>query len=299
MRTQGILARAHNALGQHERARAICLQALEGADHEERRYVVMNLGVEIELALAEAGLGRHALAHAALERLLAEHAVHQSAVTLGSLHEAGARVSLTQRDFTAARGKLAAALSLLQTLGVPSLLERVRTLSRDLDRAQDPSGRASETVDVVDHALTRLAVLLRQRAEGPHVSSGCLELAVELGDAEDGFLVLAHDPSQAAAYLGQNAPSQELVAWASELLQKPDREGPTMLMPSAESQRGAGLKVVAGRHYRGLRLCTYEQGVERSVATLVLAADARVPGMPEPVVVQAIAAHLSTLDRAG
>lgn len=299
MRTQGTLARAHNALGQHERARTICVEALRGADVEERRYVVMNLGVELELALAEAGLGRFGLAHAALLRLHAEHTEHQSAVTLGSLHEARARVALLERDFALARAQLAAALGMFQAIGVASLLERARGLARDIDRVEDPARAAGETAADVDHALTRLAVLLRQRAEGPHVSSGCLELALELGDAEDGFLVLAHSPTEVAAYLGQRAPSRELVAWASELLQKPDVAGQTVLMASSGAQRGAGHKVVAGRHYRGLRLCTYEQGVERSVATLVLAADTRVPSMPEPAVVQAIAAHLGARESAG
>ncbi|MEY4513421.1 MAG: serine/threonine protein kinase [Pseudomonadota bacterium] len=151
---------------------------------------------------------------------------------------------------------------------------------------------ALELARLLDPALTRLAVLLRQRAEGQHLSSGCLELAVELGDAEDGFLVLAHSPREAAAYLGQSAPSEELVTWASELLQKPDTDGQTVLLTNLGNQLARGHKVVAGRHYRGLRLYTCQQGVERAVATLVLAADARVPGMPEPIVVQAIAMHL-------
>lgn len=300
MRTQGTLARAHNALGQHERARTICHEALAGADLEERRYVVMNLGVEIELALAEAGLGRFEVAHGALDSLLSQHAAHQSAVTLGALHEARARVAVAQRDFVLAREQLSAVLLQVQALGVASLLERARGLARDIDRAEDPGRHAAEDdgKSEVDHALTRLAVLLRQRAEAPHVSSGCLELALELGDADDGFLVLAHDTSQAAAYLGHRAPSQELVAWASELLHKPNLAGQTVLMASPGGQLGAGHRVIAGRHYRGLRLCTYEHGVERSVATLVLAASARVPSMPEPAVVQAIAAHLSTREAA-
>jgi hypothetical protein len=125
------------------------------------------------------------------------------------------------------------------------------------------------------------------------VSRGCLELALELAGADDGFLVLARNPCEAAAYLGQQAPTRELVTWASELLQRSAPDGRTVLMESPEGCLGAGHKVVAGRHYRGLRLSTYEHGVERTVATLVLAAHARIPAMPKPAAVMAIAAHLA------
>lgn len=102
------------------------MQALAGVDPEEREYVVMNLGVEIELALAEAGLGRHALAREQLQRLIEEHAPEGSAVTLGALHEARARVALMERDFPAAREHLRVAHSLYQPLGAATLIGRAR-----------------------------------------------------------------------------------------------------------------------------------------------------------------------------
>jgi len=67
-------SRAHNALGEYQRAREICVEALSCLTSADLEFVVWNLGVEIELAMAESGLGNHAEAARQLDELISKHA---------------------------------------------------------------------------------------------------------------------------------------------------------------------------------------------------------------------------------
>ncbi|HEY2734942.1 MAG TPA: AAA family ATPase, partial [Polyangiales bacterium] len=102
-RLRGLLARAYNGLGQHARARELCLEALAPLTEEDFSFVMMSLHVQIELALADAGLGQIDAASAQLDRLIARHADQGGRLARGALHEARARVALLDVDFAAAR----------------------------------------------------------------------------------------------------------------------------------------------------------------------------------------------------
>src|SRR5262249_23920910 len=90
---QSVLARAHNRLGEHARARALCRVALAGRTEEDLGFVVWNLHAQLELILADAALGDHAAAQARLQRSIEQHR-DVGPLALGAVHETCARVAL-------------------------------------------------------------------------------------------------------------------------------------------------------------------------------------------------------------
>src|SRR5262249_11690652 len=107
-RAQGVLARAHNRLGQHERARELCQVALAHLSAEDLSFVVLNLHVQLELLMAEAALGELDSARKRVKHLLAHHAERVGPLALGAIHEACARIALFERDYETARVHCAA-----------------------------------------------------------------------------------------------------------------------------------------------------------------------------------------------
>ncbi|MEY4507925.1 MAG: hypothetical protein RLZZ450_47 [Pseudomonadota bacterium] len=297
-RSRGVLARAHNELGQHEQARAICLDAMSELEPDDLKYVAMGLNAPIELALAEAGLGRLALAREQLAKLLADNEPNQSALTLGSLHDALARVALIGRDFATAHSELEQTQALLKPLGIPSLIERCRALGRQIDRAENPNGVTLDSdgalLDNVNHLMTRVQLMLNQHAETQvgERATRCLQVALELSTADEGFVVLAGSEGEPAAHLGNDSPERELVLWAEQNLLDADVDEQTVMTEDVNSQIDSNYKVVGNKRYCVAPLWARQDGQDQVVAALVLGFDNRVPRMPEPAVLRAIASHI-------
>lgn len=296
MRMRGVLAHAYNALGEHTRARQICLSALAGADPDERQFVVMNLGVEIELALAEAGLGLHETAHERIEQLMSLHAPHGSAITLGSLREAQGRISLLEGDFVSTRRHLEAARALYRTVGGATLLARARTLAGQLAEAERSD--APQTLDQdgeLDPALlaTRARLLLRDRASGEDPARGCLGIALELCGACEGFLLLAN-AAPPVTFVGETGPGPELLQWATQHLSEPAPDQQTVVTATKRGdRRRSDSKIVGDRRYRAVPLRAARAGHPLCVAVLVIGALHCEPELPRPEVLRAIASHLA------
>jgi tetratricopeptide (TPR) repeat protein len=94
----GFLAAAYNAQGRFERAREAALQATAQLEEADRAFPAANLRVFIELSLAEAAMGESERAGERLETLIKEHAAGEGPATLGSLHQARARIALGARQ---------------------------------------------------------------------------------------------------------------------------------------------------------------------------------------------------------
>jgi tRNA A-37 threonylcarbamoyl transferase component Bud32/tetratricopeptide (TPR) repeat protein len=295
-RTRGTIARAFNALGQHERARGLCLEALAGSDPEDRSYVVMNLNVEIELALAEAGLGRFTLAHAQLDKLLAAHAPNGSAVTLGSLHEARAAVALFERDFEAARAEVQRALGLYQSIAGASLVERARALSRRIARAALApvgAGQSATSAHEASDLRARAQVLLGQLTVGPDTALGCLQVALELSTADEGFLVMAGS-DEPAAYIGASAPDAALVTLICRTVFAPQTdEEATVVSGDVAERLELDPGAMGGKRYQVARL--WSRGATEAIAALVLVGHERAPTVPDPEVLHLIGTRLAAL----
>ncbi len=89
----GFVARGKNERGQHAAAKVICERALAHITDADRQYVTMFLGVDIEMATAQAGLGETKEAFARIDGLLARFRASDHPLVQGSLHEARARMA--------------------------------------------------------------------------------------------------------------------------------------------------------------------------------------------------------------
>jgi hypothetical protein len=96
--TWASFAEVLNQVGQHERARQLMLEGLSHTDAKYREFAGQCLEAERQLALAEAGLGRHSEAQRVLDGLLQEHAHQDQPLLIGSLYKARAEVAIAMDD---------------------------------------------------------------------------------------------------------------------------------------------------------------------------------------------------------
>jgi hypothetical protein len=89
----GSLAHMYNSQNRFEEAKATCEAALAHITDEDREYVLLFLDVDIEMAIAEAGLGSIAEALARIDRLIERFRTSNHPLVQGGLHEARARVA--------------------------------------------------------------------------------------------------------------------------------------------------------------------------------------------------------------
>jgi tetratricopeptide (TPR) repeat protein len=138
-RAHGALARALNGLDQYARAKEVCERALRELTPEDLAFPAMNLFVQIELAIAQAGLGQFESAAAAIDQLLDRYRASGGPLTLGALHEARARVALMAGDEQACRGHQQQMEARYRVTGVSSLIARCETFAKEVRRGLMPS----------------------------------------------------------------------------------------------------------------------------------------------------------------
>jgi tRNA A-37 threonylcarbamoyl transferase component Bud32 len=95
---RGCYAKALNLAGQHAEAKAVALEVIASATPSDSALVALYLPAKIELALADAGLGKHGAAVEQLETLLAEHGHQDQPLFVGLLHRARAEVAVLMSD---------------------------------------------------------------------------------------------------------------------------------------------------------------------------------------------------------
>jgi hypothetical protein len=254
----------------------------------------MNLGVEIELALAEAGLGHFERARQQLQELLRMHTPNESAVTLGSIHEALARVALLSEDEGAAREQLGQALTLYKPLAVPSLVARARELERQMD-AKWCLLRSAEATENGSRS-TLAAALSAVVASGRALGGGCLEALVELLPADFALYVPANGERPLASRVDPSLEG-DLLEWARAVLCALRDE--TMVAEDAAAKTivaettapAPSEKVVGSLHFRPVPLWDAAQRVP--LGFLLLGAKGAAPGAPEPDALRVLADCLS------
>lgn len=96
--TRAYFARALNAAGAHERARAVATEVLSNMVPEDHEHVGHFLEAHRQLALAESGMGNHLVAAALLDELLSKHGHEDNALLVGLLHQARAEVAERAND---------------------------------------------------------------------------------------------------------------------------------------------------------------------------------------------------------
>jgi len=128
--TASVLASAYRGLGQHERARELCVRTLAALKPGDLAFPVQMSRLQAELARAQSALGQHAEAAASLDDLIAMHAPARGPLTLGMLHEARAQVALAAADAEAYRFHLERMQAWYRPTGIPALIEQCEQLAQ-------------------------------------------------------------------------------------------------------------------------------------------------------------------------
>jgi tetratricopeptide (TPR) repeat protein len=148
------LSRVYRALGQPQKAKDVCQEALAGLTPADLDFVAQTLVVPIELALAEAQLGNVAAAAAQLDALLAKHAPQQGPLTLGELHGARAQVAALAEDGEAEAHHYAEMERWYRVTDAPSLQRECDNLAKARQRRQrGPSGPDAVEIEPKLHTL--------------------------------------------------------------------------------------------------------------------------------------------------
>jgi hypothetical protein len=220
-RGEGVRARAYNALGQHDRAKETCLSALGQLTPADLELCALNLGLQIELAGAEAGLGNLALAEVQLRALLDKHGPAANPLTVGALHEALAELAALRGDEAGFADNVAAVGRAFRDTRDPALVARHERLSRIASGTQPHLGSDPRNASAPPPRV--MTVLHRLRHGGDHTRSGTAEWALkqlsELTGSQDGYLFLVEDGElRCAARLGSSDDEGQITAWVGEQL---------------------------------------------------------------------------------
>jgi tetratricopeptide (TPR) repeat protein len=124
------LAKAYNGLGRFADAKAACERVLPRLHEDDLAYPILTLPIQIELALADAGLGDVESAGARLDALIERHTPGEGPLTLGALHEARTSVALRAQDERTARRHLEAMEGWYRGTDCPSLIQHCDRIAR-------------------------------------------------------------------------------------------------------------------------------------------------------------------------
>jgi tRNA A-37 threonylcarbamoyl transferase component Bud32 len=128
--TMGMLARGYNELGKHAEAKAVCERTLSYVTDADLEFVALFSTVEIEMAIAQAGLGRPADGLELIDRLLKRFSDHDHPLFQGLLHEARARIAWSAHMTAQYATSLAEVGRRYRLTGASSLIARYDRLAR-------------------------------------------------------------------------------------------------------------------------------------------------------------------------
>ena len=217
-RGQGILARAYNGVGQHERARQLCQVVLARCSEDDLTFVVLNLHVQLELALAEASLGDLDGARERMKRLLAQHADRVGPLALGAIHETRARVAMFEREYDVARLHCTAMRHAYAPAQSPTLDELTEQLADQIAQAErGDSEQLPRSVALLPNEpqlITRVQLFAAQsdRRWEARARRG-LRVAIELTGAQSGF-ILSPEQHGDVLYTEERDPEPAVLEWA-------------------------------------------------------------------------------------
>jgi hypothetical protein len=144
--TLGYLARGHNELGQHVEAKAVCEAALAHVTDADREYVSHFLGLDLQLAIADAALGDVDGGLRRVDGLIERFAGTSHPLLHGMLHDARARITWRAGRVAEYERSLAEVERWFRPTGTGALL----ALSEDLARLRAGSlapGRAPSAAE--------------------------------------------------------------------------------------------------------------------------------------------------------
>jgi hypothetical protein len=302
-RAHSALARALNALGQYERAKTVCLRALKEQTPEDMSFPAMNLGLPIELAIAQAGLGEAHLAVASLEALVVQHRPANGPLTLGALHEALTRVALMQGDETRCRAQLAQMEKYYRGTDVPSLIARCEGFSKEIQRRFASEGALAEgaadgsigssTSSGTTTGVTLIERELTQATSLPDFASRALRVLSDgVPEARAALWVLSGERLDLQANVNLNELPAALGAWVEKRVAEARADDVTQTAMADAVLDGNPDVLVSGTHT--YRLCMLRGGYadQELTGVLVLGSVDGAAAQPNTYVLDAIGRKL-------
>jgi transcriptional regulator with XRE-family HTH domain len=282
-RGHGVLAYACNRLGQYDRARAACQRVFEHADPRDFEFPLLNMVVQTEFAVAEAGLGRVDAAGAEIARLRARHGSSQNPLVRGELLEAAFEIALIARDVAEARAQLAHIEATYRPLSIPSLAQYCEALTARLGQLEHggnaslaPPCAASDDSDglygSLDELITRRGMPLQSLVQR------ALRLFAASAGASEGalYVVDAAGTPHLNATLSGKEPSAVAQRWMIERLAAELEDERTVLQTEADpSQLPWNVMQEGSRTYRMLVLTGFDGVV---LALVLLSREGGAPG---------------------
>ncbi|HEY6561972.1 MAG TPA: protein kinase [Polyangiaceae bacterium] len=126
---RAFLARGYNEIGEYSEAKRVCESALEHLTDADREYVAHFLGLDIQLAIADAGLGDFAAGLLRLDSLLKRFADCDHPLVQGLLHDARARIAYASGDVAAYERSLSEVERWFVNTGTPILIAKYKRLA--------------------------------------------------------------------------------------------------------------------------------------------------------------------------
>jgi hypothetical protein len=213
------LAEAEIGLKEHAAAKATCLRALERLGADDLMFSAQTLAVQIQLALAEAGLGETGQAALRLDALLEQHQPNQGPLTLGALHEARARVAELSGDGQAASQHWAEMERWYRSTSARSLAHYCDVLRAE--RRRSGQGAPPDSGEEALEPVTQLERLRSTKAANSicHKTVTALERLLETADISEGYVFVPSGSGYVCrAKAGVRVVPSELVAWVSQRL---------------------------------------------------------------------------------
>ncbi len=291
-RAQGLLARAHNRVGEYARARELCRAALADLTEEDLTFVLMNLHVQLELVIAEVALGDRATGLARWNDVLLRHAKGAGPLAQGAVHEARLRIALIEGDLDTASEQFELMRRPYEGTGIPSLIDLVGQLGHRIEQARRGPEGAQESSDLAasDAMSTRLELLLTHTHDFQRRAERGLALTLEATGARDGFL-LGREAQAGVIAFAETEPSAELVRWAEAQLDSFTAEETVAIADSVAADGGTQMRV-GPLHYHLTPLPPVRDAGDFSMALVLGFAntDARAPSR---TLLELLARHLS------
>jgi hypothetical protein len=278
------LARAKNELGEHVEARRICVETIE---HIDRDFTALNLGVSVELCLAEAGLGETEQANRRLEELLERHAAWRNPVTMGALHRAGAQIAWLAQDVDAFDRHAAEVERWFRPTRNPALIAQCDGL-RGIRRGTISGGWTAVAAGRPNDSVLQS---LLECADGDKRKELALQLvAEELGVSDAWLFSVADDGPRLIGRLGGSAPSDELLDEVTTALDRCDDDGETKSIDATVQITHSARPPAPAQQYRTFPLTIQRGGDLVVIGALAVPFTANQPTVSS--LVQKVADHL-------
>ncbi len=284
-RGEGLRARAYNEVGDHSSARETCARALSYLTEEDLKFCAMNMGLQIELARAVAGLGDVALAETQLGSLLAAYEGAGNPLTVGALRETLADLAALRGDSRAFIDHLAEVDRWFRQTRNPALVARYERLARDAVRPSS-SPEAEDAPRRPSAAAPRLMTLVhRLRHGGEHTLTRSAEWALQQLTAfvavREAYLFLSEaGEATCAARTGGDENLDVLGPWVSERLGASLHDSETVATRTGAVAADPNRLEVGGTVFRLTRLVAPTasgNACDELVGAVVLSGDKTVP----------------------